>query len=506
MPLATMKRAGYYRRAAGGRPAAALALLLLAAAAAPAAGQPDPPQRHADVRWFFAAANPEDDDAAEAALERIAPFWRDGYAMILRDMMRLMQPPPPPRPTIDLSDPNRPAPAFEYTLRREHPSTKVWRRLMEFAEDRTGEGFRGDIDRFQRWIWSLPYEPHPDYALFKGEWFAAIDRRFREFFPRGVQATIRLDEIDWGGVVVNGIPPLEHPRALPVAAADYLDDDHVVFGIAVNGEARAYPKRILAWHEMALDRLGGLELTIVYCTLCGTVIPYESVVDGRHVRIGTSGFLYRSNKLMFDHETRSLWNTFEGVPVVGPLVGSGLRLRHRSVVTTTWGEWRRTHPETTVLSLETGHRRDYSEGAAYRDYFSHDRLMFQVAQTDDRLDNKDEVVVMQLADPAGAVQPLAIDVDFLRGNRVFQTEHAGRRLVVVTTRRGANRVFDAGDGRFTALRGDGVVVDDTGAGWRVTEDALVPEDAARQPRPRVAAQRAFWFGWYAQFPETALIR
>ena len=149
----------------------------------------------------------------------------------------------------------------------------------------------------------------------------------RQFFPRGVQATIRLDEIDWGGVVVNGIPPLEYPETLAAAEADYLDDDHIVFGIAVNGETRAYPKRILAWHEMALDRLGGLELTIVYCTLCGTVIPYESVVDGQHIKIGTSGFLYRSNKLMFDHETRSLWNTFEGVPVVGPLVGSGLRLR-----------------------------------------------------------------------------------------------------------------------------------------------------------------------------------
>ena len=508
MSFATMKQAGYYRRAAAGRPVAplALALLLLAAAASPAAGQPDAADRHVDLRWFFEAANPEDDDVAETALEQIEPLWRDGYAMILRDMLRLMQPPAPPRPTVDISDPNRPQPAFEYTIRREHPSTKVWRRFMEFAEDQTGERFRGEFDRLQQWIWSLPYEPHPDYALFKGEWFAAIDARFRQFFPRGVQATIRLDEIDWGGVVVNGIPPLEYPETLAAADADYLDDDHIVFGIAVDGETRAYPKRILAWHEMALDRLGGLELTIVYCTLCGTVIPYESVVDGQHIKIGTSGFLYRSNKLMFDHETRSLWNTFEGVPVVGPLVGSGLRLRHRSVVTTTWGEWRRTHPETTVLSLETGHRRDYSEGAAYRDYFSHDRLMFEVALTDDRLDNKDEVVVMQLADAAGSSQPLAIDVDFLRDNRVFQTEHAGHRLVVVTTRRGANRVFDAGDGRFTELRGDGVVVDDTGAGWRVTEDALVPEDATRQPRPRVAAQRAFWFGWYAQFPETTLIR
>ena len=471
-----------------------------------AAPQTAAPGRHPDIALFFEAADPEDEDAAEAALAQIADLWRDGYAAIVRDMLRLMQPPAPPQSAFSPTDPTRRAPAFELTLRREHPSTRVWRRLMDFLGEQTGERFRGDVDLLQKWIWSQPYAPHPDYALFKGEWYAAVDRRFRQFFPRGVEATIRLDEIDWGGVVVNGIPPLEYPRTLPAAAAGYLDDDHVVFGIAVNGETRAYPKRILAWHEMALDRLGGLELTIVYCTLCGTVIPYESVIDGRHVRIGTSGFLYRSNKLMFDHETRSLWNTFEGVPVVGPLAGSGLRLRHRAVVTTTWGEWRRTHPETTVLSLETGHRRDYSEGAAYRDYFGTDRLMFGVQATDGRLSNKDEVLTMLLAGAAAAPRPLAIDVDLLRDNRVYQTEHAGHRLVVVTTRRGANRVFDAGDGRFTDVRDDGRIVDDTGGVWRVTEDALVPDGGSQPRRPRVAAQRAFWFGWYAQFPETALIK
>ena len=84
---------------------------------------------------------------------------------------------------------------------------------------------------------------------------------------------------------------------------------------------------------MAIDRVGGLELTIVYCTLCGTVIPYESIVDGQHIRFGTSGLLYRSNKVMFDQGTKSLWNTFEGVPVIGSLVGSGLQLTRRSMVT-----------------------------------------------------------------------------------------------------------------------------------------------------------------------------
>ncbi len=163
---------------------------------------------------------------------------------------------------------------------------------------------------------------------------------------------------------VNGIAPLEYSVVVPAESADYLDDVHVVFGISVDGEFRAYPKRVLAWHEMALDRLGGIELTVVCCTLCGTVIPYESILNREHFKFDTSGLLYRSNKLMFDHQTKRLWSTFEGVPVVGPLVGTSVRLNRRSVVTTTWREWRRLHPTTTVLSLETGYSRDYGEDVA----------------------------------------------------------------------------------------------------------------------------------------------
>ena len=464
---------------------------LLAGALIPAEGrgrssQEDAP--HPDIGDFFQALAPDDEQAAEA-LERIAARWRDGYSGILWDIVTLIA-----RPSrLDAPQAGEPL------------SARVWRRLVGFLEAQTGQRFDGDLRRAQRWIWEQPYDPHPRYALLKGEWYAEIDADFRRFFPDGVASTIRLDEIVWGGVRVNGIPPLEYPVHLPAARAAYLDDDHVVFGIVAGGEARAYPKRILAWHEMALDRLGGVELTIVYCTLCGTVIPYESIVAGRHVRFGTSGLLYRSNKLMFDHGTRSLWNTITGEPVVGPLVGTGLRLTHRAVVTTTWGEWRRMHPETMVLSLETGHERDYAEGAAYREYFATDRLMFQVPLRDDRLANKDEVLVMLLDTAQGARQPVAIAVDHLARNRLYETVQAGRRLVVVTSREGANRVYDAGGVRFARAAGEARIVDTTGGGWTVTADALVADADPVRRLPRVAAQRAFWFGWYAQYPETVLI-
>ena len=126
--------------------------------------------------------------------------------------------------------------------------TRVYRRLIRLLEEQTGERFGNDVGRWQQWIWQQPYDPHPEYARFKGLWYGQIDPRFREFFPPNVTSLIRLDEVDWGGVPPNGIPPLEYPERLGAADAEYLDDDNIVFGIAVNGDARAYPKRILAWH------------------------------------------------------------------------------------------------------------------------------------------------------------------------------------------------------------------------------------------------------------------
>jgi len=210
---------------------------------------------------------------------------------------------------------------------------------------------------------------------------------------------------------------------------------------------------------------------------------------------------------MFDEETRSLWSTFEGKPVIGRLAGSDLELRSQAVVTTTWGEWRREHPDTVVLSLDTGYGRDYSEGAAYREYFGTDRLMFGVPTIDRRLRNKAEVLVMRVTPSSGEPRrvPVAISVELLKKQRVFHAD-VGRPLVVVTSRNGANRVYDAGAFGFKPGTSDDRLVDQSGRIWRVTENALEPETSGLEKRPRVAAQRAFWFGWQAQFPETLLIK
>ena len=131
--------------------------------------------------------------------------------------------------------------------------------------------------------------------------------------------------------------------------------------------------------------------------------------------------------------------------------------------------------------------------------------MFLVPTRDDRLRNKDEVVVMRLPTASGERQPLAMSTEFLNEQPVYHTEAGGHSLVVVTSRAGANRVYEAGSTRFARRLDDDRVADDAGRIWTVAEDALISQDESAQRLARVPAQRAFWFGWYAQFPDTLLI-
>jgi hypothetical protein len=463
-------------------------LLIALTAIVPAAALSQPAETPIDA---FLNAAAYDRDRAEEAQAAIAAGWRDGHAAMLVDLLDLVERVSAFAPETFMSP----------------------RRLTRFLEAQTGQKLGNDIDAWRQWVWGLPSEPHPNYGEFKGRLYALLDRRFRAFFRPPVPAAIRLDEIQWGGVPVNGIPPLDRPAHIPASEAEYLDDDNVVFGFYIEGEARAYPKRILAWHELALDQIGSRNLAIVYCTLCGTVIPYDALVDGRVLTFGTSGLLYRSNKLMFEVETGSLWSSLTGEPVVGPLVGSGLKLTALPVVTTTWGEWRRRHPDTTVLSLDTGFERDYSEGAAYRAYFGTDELMFDVSRRDGRLPNKAEVLVVRSVRSASArppsepdpVPPFAISTSLLRERPVFHFVVVDTNLVVVTSTGGANRVYSSDAYRFVETDGNGIVRDTEGREWIVAEDALEAAFDSSLRLPRMSAHRAFWFGWYAQYPDTVLI-
>ena len=386
------------------------------------------------------------------------------------------------------------------------PSRKVLAKLIALIEKKSGITFNGELNTLYEWLWSVERPVHPDYAQFKSLLYSPIDARFSEYFNNMPKNTIRLDEIRWGGVRRDGIPPLKNPKMISAKDATWLQDDNVVFGVAINGDVRAYPKRILAWHEMFKDRIGGLELAGVYCTLCGALVLYDTTVDGTHYELGTSGFLYRSNKLMYDHATKSMWSTLTGKPVVGKLVGKNIKLKSLYVVTTTWKEWRNLHPDTQVLSLDTGHQRNYDEGAAYRNYFATDELMFNVPKRDARLPNKAEILALRPQEVSD--ENLAIAADFLTVHPVYHTSmgklNMAFNMVVLTDASGANRVYESKEINFASWDKTKALLDSTGKTWKVEEAQITGPKG--EILKRVSAHRAFWFGWYSAFPNTKLIQ
>ncbi len=225
---------------------------------------------------------------------------------------------------------------------------------------------------------------------------------------------------------------------------------------------------------------------------------YQTDYQNQHHELGTSGFLYRSNKLMYDHRTKSMWSTLHGEPVLGPLVGKGIQLQRGYVVTTNWGQWKQQHPDTSVLSIKTGFRRDYGEGVAYRNYFATDELMFGVPELDRRLKNKAEVLALR-----NDSDSLAISTELLNRNTVYHGQLGQQRFVVLTDAAGSHRVYDGADVMFDSWNQTDEAFDTDGETWNVKETELT-HGATRLKR--IPAHRSFWFGWQAQFPDTQLVK
>lgn len=372
---------------------------------------------------------------------------------------------------------------------------------LKLMEEKTGKNFGYNIDAWYEWIWNRESIDHEEYADFKSLLYSIIDPKFAAYFNSNYKSKIRLDEVRWGGVVQDGIPPLRNPNMISAPEAKYLEDNNIVFGLEVNGDARAYPKRIMAWHEMFVDNVGGIPVAGVYCTLCGSMILYKTEVNGINHEIGTSGFLYRSNKLMYDKKTQSLWNTLWGRPVIGQLADEDIQLERMSIVTTTWGEWEKRHKDTKVLSLDTGHRRDYREGAAYNQYFATDELMFTVPKLDKRLKNKDEVLGLIFVEHADI--PFAVSSAYLSENHIYQNKIGDREFVVFTDNSGASRVYESKGQKFTGWDNLYSIMDSKNTKWALSESKIESSDG--ETLYRLPAHRAFWFGWYSAYPNTKLI-
>jgi len=246
--------------------------------------------------------------------------------------------------------------------------------------------------------WDIP--AYPNYLEHKRSIFTNYIPGWEKLF---VEGEIDWQLVDWGGVDIDArpydatddichcIPAIDNPEVSSADAATWLADDDIIFGVEINGEARAYPRQIMEVREMVNDTLGGRDIALPYCSLCGAAQAYftDRMPNGvtRPV-LRTSGLLIRSNKVMYDVETNSLFDTFLGTAVTGPLADLDVVLPPVTVITSTWGAWRDAFPETTVLVEELALGRDYN----LRETRDARGPIFPIGDVDPRLPVQEDVV------------------------------------------------------------------------------------------------------------------
>ena len=316
--------------------------------------------------------------------------------------------------------------------------------------------------------WDIPAPP--DYLRAKRAIFTNIVPGWDRIF---VEGDIDWRHVSWGGVLIddraydttdelcNCIPAADNPKVSRAEEAMWLKDEDIVFGIAVNGAYRAYPRRIMEVREMVNDTLGGRHLGIPYCTLCGSAQAYytddvPAGVDRPILR--TSGLLIRSNKVMYDVNTFSVFDTFLGNAVTGPLAAKKVRLKQASVITTDWGTWKKAHPETTVLveALALGRDPDL------RNTRDANGPIFPVGDVDPSLPVHEDII--------GVIAASGKPVAFQR-SKAFVALKQGKEIAYENIR----LVLDAGGIK---------AVDASGSD--------------------LGSHQAFWFAWSQFHPQTAL--
>ena len=277
------------------------------------------------------------------------------------------------------------------------------------------------------------------------------------------QHSVPLKELRSGGPPKDGIPAILNPIFVQAKMASFLHDEDRVLGLSDGNQAKAYPVKILNWHEIVNDTIGGKPVLVTYCPLCGTGIGFDPVVNGRPVTFGVSGLLYQSDLVMYDHQTESLWSQISMEAIAGPMTGA--KLKHIFLEHTTWSEWRAAHPTTLVLSTNTGHLRNYGRDP-YAGYARRRDLMFNVTHFDPTYHPKEWVLGLEV-DGVFKAYPF---VELQKLHKPLADRVNGQRVLIHFNPQALSALATDADGT---------------------------------PMPSVTA---FWFAWYAFHPDTQVFK
>jgi len=274
-------------------------------------------------------------------------------------------------------------------------------------------------------------------------------------------ALVPSEQILHGGPRRDGIPSLDDPTFVAARQAKFLTSNDRVLGLEINGVRRAYPIKILNYHEIVNDLVGGDAIVITYCPLCGSGMAFSSTIDGKRLEFGVSGLLFNSDVLLYDRQSKSLWSQIKTTAVTGKMKGT--RLDVIPLANTTWRDWQTRYPDSQVLSMDTGFRRNY-EVNPYPNYGQNGRLYFPVGEEDQRYHRKSMVLGLEIN---GRFKAYPFD-ELQKAPPRFADQFQGRRFEVRYDHKNQSA-------RIVAADGD-----------------------------ELPTLLAYWFAWYAFHPDTAI--
>ena len=313
---------------------------------------------------------------------------------------------------------------------------------------------------------------------------------------KGLKHIVPLDKIRSGGPPKDGIPSIDDPKFVTVSESQFMSDSDIVVGLEINGEIKAYPLFIMVWHEIVNDKVGGVPVAVTYCPLCFTNQVFERIIDGQEVEFGTSGKLYNSNLVMYDRLTDSYWSQALGISIAGELSGNELKRIPFDVIS--WIDWKNMHPDTLVMTTETGHLRAYSVDP-YGSYYKDPRIIFPVDNKDDRMHPKEIVLGFHENDVYKAFKQ--IDVE---SSNVINAKVDNKSFLIVSLFTGNARAFDRmveGQVLTFDFIDDTIIDIETKSIWNY--DGVAISGSMEGTRlMREPFDPGFWFEWVALHPNT----
>ena len=339
-----------------------------------------------------------------------------------------------------------------------------------------------------------------------------------QFDPLNVKyrSDVELEHINLGCPFVDCIASIDEARFESADEAEWLLADDLVMGVVHNGTAKAYPIKIMNYHEIVNDQYGCERVIVTYCPLCNSSLAFVApVISGQQAEFGITGRLYKTDLVMYDRVSFSMWSQIEGRVIVGNLADASPVLKRLQIDVIPWGLWRDAHEKTLVLSRPTtlwpmGNKPpQYSDPSRElflrnydRDPYPYYRTThadtFGFITTDNRLKNKIDVIGVEVtgiskAYPVDVISEEGLIHDVIANTPLILFRDPNSEQIRIFKLPESSMVMEYDTEEQRLMSGS--------ATWDLLGRSLTGDQGVLEP---VVFMRSYWFAWAAFHPGTEL--